>query len=353
MSFSFVLSGSTSALLSSKINVSSRFTQKRLCSFASSHSAHFANHKNDSIKTPVKALLRASSALAIQRPSSDVSKNIKVLSEQRLLLRVLRKFVILLVVMILSPLLTRSVLAACIRTPALLTVKPPSYRRREVLLIGASFISGLIAGVSLIRGSEFFRRYETVADIPRALFKRGAIIRAVVVKVSDGDTYRVRHVPMWLNDAEEIMEKVKGRGGRKLSESTIVVRIAGVDTPEIAKFGHKGQRYGEEAKRFVQDRLLHKTVFVKLLSRDQYGRAVCAVYRGLLPVWPFAEDIGGELLAAGLGFVYTAAGAQYDGRELGYRYRQEEAKKKKAGVWGLSKREFQTPGEYKAKLGKS
>ena len=85
------------------------------------------------------------------------------------------------------------------------------------------------------------------------------------MKITDGDTYRVRHVNRNNKDP-----KFKGL----LSENTIVVRIAAVDTPETAKFGNGGQKLGPAATEFARERLFGKKVSVKLLSKDQYGRVV-------------------------------------------------------------------------------
>ena len=55
------------------------------------------------------------------------------------------------------------------------------------------------------------------------------------------------------------------------------MRIAAVDCPEVAKFGSKGQPYGDTAKEFSREQLQGKRVHVKLLQRDQYQRAVATV----------------------------------------------------------------------------
>lgn len=57
----------------------------------------------------------------------------------------------------------------------------------------------------------------------------------------------------------------------------------------------------------------HPTVRIKLLSRDQYARAVCSVsYPGLF--WPLRKDLSEELLKEGLAVMYRLKGAQYDGK---------------------------------------
>ena len=100
----------------------------------------------------------------------------------------------------------------------------------------------------------------------------------------------------------------------KLSENTILVRIAAVDAPETAKFGKPGMPLGAEATEFVKAKVLERRVRVRCYSRDQYGRIVGAVEYG---VWPWRRDLSTELLKRGLASVYRQAGAVY-------------------GVWSLS-----------------
>ena len=82
-------------------------------------------------------------------------------------------------------------------------------------------------------------RYRTAEDLPPALFRSKATVRGTVIKVSDGDTMRIRHRSLlWRPDGWEYGrgKKEKGRRGGKLSEETIAVRICAVDCPETAKF---------------------------------------------------------------------------------------------------------------------
>ena len=104
------------------------------------------------------------------------------------------------------------------------------------------------------------------------------------MKITDGDTYRVRNINKYNRDP-----KFNGL----LSENTIVVRIAAVDTPETAKFGNQGQKLGPAATEFAKEKLFGKKVSVKLLSKDQYGRVVGLVKYKESKTGPFAFLFGG------------------------------------------------------------
>lgn len=94
------------------------------------------------------------------------------------------------------------------------------------------------------------------------------------LQVVDGDTVRVRHTPLlslerWL--------PVSLFDAPTTAASTITVRLAAVDAPETAKFGGEGQPLADIAKALAEEELLGRKVFVKLLARDQYHRAIATV----------------------------------------------------------------------------
>ena len=78
-----------------------------------------------------------------------------------------------------------------------------------------------------------------------------------VVKVTDGDTIRVRH------------------GGRDER-----VRLIGIDTPEVPWYGGQGECFGVEAARYLQRRLQDRVLRLRfdLDRRDRYGRLLAYVY---------------------------------------------------------------------------
>lgn len=211
-----------------------------------------------------------------------------------------------------------------------------------LICLGTSFIGGVLIGPEF---RTAFTRFDNADDIPARLFKGGKTLRCTVVRVTDGDTLRVSHCPRFgplLGLSHVRIPRAQG-GSARLTDSTIAVRVCAVDAPETAKFGSPGQPFGDQATAFVEDRLLFRApaaesnshngegrgrrglvvvnnkglvvgrrVWVKLLSRDRYQRAVASVtYRrpGLLGALPFSKwsklDVSEELVKNGLATVYT------------------------------------------------
>lgn len=99
-----------------------------------------------------------------------------------------------------------------------------------------------------------------------------------VMRVVDGDTLDLRVVD----------------GDRP----TTRVRLWGVDTPELAKRGNNQppERWGEEAKAYVRERVEGKTVTLELQDhrlRGRYGRVLAYV------VLPDGSDLNAELIERG------------------------------------------------------
>mmetsp|Transcript_16772 Transcript_16772/g.28448 ORF Transcript_16772/g.28448 Transcript_16772/m.28448 type:complete len:283 (+) Transcript_16772:83-931(+) len=200
-------------------------------------------------------------------------------------------------------------------------------------------------GMSLTSVGLFFSAnsiFETANDIPSKYFKDKKEITAVVIKITDGDTYRVRHVTAWKSSTDYT---------GKLSENTIAVRIAAVDTPEIAKFGKPGQAFSEEAKEFAASKLLGKRVSIKLLARDRYGRVLGLVkYKDnkILPsILSRKKDISEQLLERGLAVVYRQSGAEYDGPIEHWNQIEKKAIRSKKGVWKNGKDKAVLPSDFK------
>ncbi|KAG9398359.1 putative endonuclease lcl3 [Aphanomyces cochlioides] len=198
------------------------------------------------------------------------------------------------------------------------------------------FILGVIAGYILPRFMLHLRRYETVKDIPETCFEQNATFRGQVVAVSDGDTFRVRHVPF-----------LRGAGSYdgKMTDHTLQIRLAGIDTPELPHFGRECQPYAKEAKAWLESAIKGATVTVQLLRRDQYGRAgrsyrllviesflVCMVTQG---TWPFTKNLSDELLKVGLAKVYRLSEAVYGGRLDLFNALEAQAKQARLNVWSL------------------
>ena len=211
-----------------------------------------------------------------------------------------------------------------------------------VMVLGAVAV-GIVTGVVLYRIKVGMVRFKSVEDIPSSYFavggtkSNGKVIRGKVASVTDGDTFRLWHKPA-MNDA------LDQRAG-KLSETSLPVRIAGMDTPETAKFGKEGQPFAQEAKEELA-RLLEaagSSLKVRPQSTDHFGRAVCLVSVGR---WPFTKDVAEVMLQKGLATVYRQAGAQYGGKLERYEQLEAAAKKQKVGMWSLGS-ELETAAEYK------
>ena len=199
------------------------------------------------------------------------------------------------------------------------------------------FVVGVQLGRSL--SSFVWRSFKDVADIPSRFFgPQAPYLTGTAVSVSDGDTLRFLHKPTPFHPSS--------LGKRqKLSTSTLPIRICTIDTPETTKFGKPGQPFGEEAKHKLQSLAENRTVHVRLLTKDQYGRAVGQV---VLPrmLGLSCQAVDEIMLKEGLAEVYQGMGAVYGekGKDI-YLVIEEEARKSKKGIWSQAQRE--SAAEYK------
>ena len=96
-------------------------------------------------------------------------------------------------------------------------------------------LSLFTAGFLLGRTKPFWKRYESVRDIPTGYFGPTApILTGRAVSVSDGDTIRFLHTPL-------ATSRKKIQKSEKVSETALPIRICTIDTPETPKFGKPGQ----------------------------------------------------------------------------------------------------------------
>ena len=208
-------------------------------------------------------------------------------------------------------------------------------------LFGTSLAFAFAVGFKAGRVQPAWRRFTQVTEIsdvgPNSPFLRGRVL-----SVSDGDTIRFLHSPT-------IFSSSHLKEGEKLSDTALPIRIATIDTPEVAKFGKPGQPYGEEAKEHLSNMILDDIVKVRLLSKDQYGRAVATVVKPRLFGWLGGRDMDTEMLQAGLAEVYRGGGAVYGpkGKEK-YIEMEEKAREKGKGMWKDKNRE--SAAEFKARM---
>lgn len=200
--------------------------------------------------------------------------------------------------------------------------------------VGALGLASFLLGVLMGR----YRPIHTALDISHRDVRNKRRLAVFVVSVADGDSIRVRHRPLWAC--------LRGLPAfKRVADSSIAVRVAAVDAPELPHFGQPGQPYAEEARQFVERRLLHRRATIKVLARDQYGRLVASVRYGM---WPFRRGLSQELLKAGMAVVYKQSGAEigFDGKQEDYRWLEEQARRKKLGLWKQGNK-LVKPSEYK------
>lgn len=218
-----------------------------------------------------------------------------------------------------------------------------SFTTAQTVFVSLACATSFFFGWRLAKTGSSWRRITSISDISSSKIGADApLLRGRVVSVSDGDTFRLLHVPTPFHSSRLSQ-------GEKLSETTLPIRVCTIDTPETAKFGKSGQPFGQEAKKLLESLTLDRIVKVRLLQKDQYGRGVAEVLRrGFFFGFPtkYADQ---EMLRAGLAEVYQGGGAVYGhkGKET-YLAMEEKAKKKKKGMWSQKNRE--SAAEYKARM---
>ena len=205
-------------------------------------------------------------------------------------------------------------------------------------------VAGAVLGLSLFAANAniFFPRFDTVADIPKQYFSEKRTIYGRVERVIDGDTVRIRHC-----STRFACPKAADPNARRIYDSTLSIRIYGVDCPELQKrkTDLPSQPFAEEAKEFASGLVLDKTVRVKLLRKDQYGRAVGKVEKN--GWFGTKKDLSVQLIDRGLASLYTGGGAEYDGNRELLEQKQKQAERKKKGIWKAGSDNLVTPAEYK------
>lgn len=123
-------------------------------------------------------------------------------------------------------------------------------------------------------------------------------ISGKVVSIADGDTITIL-------DSSNTQHKI---------------RIYGVDCPE------SHQDYGQKAKQFTSDMVFGKTVEVRVMATDRYGRTVGVVNIG-------GKCLNEELVKNGMAWFY----GQYCKASFCSQWNryQEEARSRKIGLWSI------------------
>lgn len=212
---------------------------------------------------------------------------------------------------------------------------------QKALFVGI-FAQGIFIGRKSSSGS--WQRFTQAVDIPSIYFgPKAPLLKGRVVSVSDGDTFRFYHRPTIFHSSKietKTKDKNKKKKVPKMSEIAMPIRICTIDTPETSKFGKPGQPFGIEAKEKLMEYIDGKMIRIRLLQKDQYGRAVAQVFARR------RKCVDELLLKEGLAEVYQGMGAVYGplGKEA-YLQMEQEAQMKKIGIWSQKKRE--SAAEYK------
>ena len=126
-----------------------------------------------------------------------------------------------------------------------------------------------------------------------------------ITRVCDGDT-------------------VKAQG----HEIEITVRLVGIDAPETSsKKRDPGQPYSQQAKKYLADLVLNKTVDIKGYGLDRYNRILGVISHD-------GKNINLEMVKAGLAEVYRGKPPKDLAMEP-YLEAENRAREAKTGMWSL------------------
>ena len=122
-----------------------------------------------------------------------------------------------------------------------------------------------------------------------------------------------------------------------------------MDAPELAHFGRPSQPFSQAALDWLTSYILHRRVRAYIYKKDQYDRAVATVY---VRRWLLRRDVGLQMLRMGLATVYDAkTGAEFGKLEDKYRRAERWAKLKRKGMWSGNQKDFESPRDYKTRMG--
>ncbi|KAI1266853.1 SNase-domain-containing protein [Xylariaceae sp. FL1019] len=214
-----------------------------------------------------------------------------------------------------------------------------------------NWVPTLLVTTTVLVSLQIYRSY--LRRIPGAVYVQPGFYRkrslfGKVTSVGDGDNFHLFHTPGghlagwgWLRTVPSKRAELKNR--------TIPIRLAGIDAPEGAHFGKPAQPFSAEALKWLSDYVLGRRVRAKIYKRDQYDRIVATVYvRRFL----FRRDVGLEMLKTGLATTYEAkSGAEFGGLEEKYKAAEVKAKAKRRGIWSGKPDQFESPRDYKTRIG--
>lgn len=107
------------------------------------------------------------------------------------------------------------------------------------------------------------------------------------------------------------------------------VRLLGINAPEIAHDGQRGERYGLEAKGHLEHLVAGRSVRLEAYGRDRYERVLAVI-------WADRVNINLEMVRAGLARAQGGAGR----RAYAHAIKDAEAQARRAGIgiWASGRR---------------
>jgi hypothetical protein len=125
--------------------------------------------------------------------------------------------------------------------------------------------------------SAIRRPLRIATDIPPIWFKERRIEQARVVKVCCKHYFHGK-----VNDADGLRIELHESSAKKSRLNTISVRLAGIDAPEIGKYGFTSQPHAKDSLIFLKSLIRSlpapALVYVEFLALDRFNRAICMVH---------------------------------------------------------------------------
>lgn len=165
-----------------------------------------------------------------------------------------------------------------------------------------------------------WRKPQVVHQAAPGAIPKGGGERAVVTYVGDGDGAKLR----------------------KEDGSTLDCRIDRIDAPEVAhgKYGKKGQPYGDEARKTLQELIENKEVTVRVAQPapgKNYDRSLCQIEVE-------GKDVSTEMIQAGAAWLYRRYANDPAMGKL-----ESEARAARRGLWNSLNPEY--PENFKRRMG--
>ncbi len=179
--------------------------------------------------------------------------------------------------------------------------------KRLIIVVFAALLAAIAGwfGVSLNNSQVKEVVEETINTYTVQEEQVAVVSNGTVTRVIDGDTIRVQ-----------------------VGSNEIVVRVIGIDTPEVKDSPEGEQCYGTEASNYARELLLQQPVTLRTdLSQDRYDK-----YERLLAYVEIGgKDFGEQMILGGFAREYTFI-KPYQKQSL-YKAAEQRAQSNQAGLW--------------------